>query len=93
MIEDYITSFVDGRVRLRHPALINSKNIEQLRAAVLNVPGMHAVTVNGQTGSVLLEYDPGQLSREELLVLGRKLEAYIEAGGGARGLLKTLFTK
>lgn len=91
MIERYITSFVDGRVRLRHPALVNNKDIEKLREAALAVPGMRNVTVNNQTGSVLLEYDPAVLSREELLARGEKLAAYIE--GGALGVLKSLFHK
>lgn len=66
MIERYITSFVEGRVRLRHPALCSGNNEASLRAVLGLLPGIHNVVINPRTSSLLLEYDPAQLSREQL---------------------------
>lgn len=68
-IESCITSFVDGRVRLRHPSLKRAEDAEQVRGFLVSLPGMLRVTVNSRTGSLLLEYDPDQISREDLLAL------------------------
>ena len=68
-IESCITSFVDGRVRLRHPSLKRAEDAEQVRGFLASLPGMLRVTVNSRTGSLLLEYDPDQISREDLLAL------------------------
>ena len=68
-IESCITSFVGGRVRLRHPSLKRAEDAEQVRRFLASLPGMLRVTVNSRTGSLLLEYDPDQISREDLLAL------------------------
>ncbi len=68
-IESCITSFVDGRVRLRHPSLKRAEDAEQVRGFLASLPGILRVTVNSRTGSLLLEYDPDQISREDLLAL------------------------
>ena len=59
-IESCITSFVDGRVRLRHPSLKRAEDAEQVRGFLASLPGILRVTVNSRTGSLLLEYDPDQ---------------------------------
>ena len=59
-IESCITSFVDGRVRLRHPSLKRAEDAELVRGFLASLPGILRVTVNSRTGSLLLEYDPGQ---------------------------------
>ena len=63
-IESCITSFVGGRVRLRHPSLKRAEDAEQVRGFLASLPGMLRVTVNSRTGSLLLEYDPDQISRD-----------------------------
>ena len=68
-IESCITSFVDGRVRLRHPSLKRAEDAELVRGFLASLPGILRVTVNSRTGSLLLEYDPDQISREDLLAL------------------------
>ena len=68
-IESCITSFVDGRVRLRHPSLKRAEDAEQVCGFLASLPGILRVTVNSRTGSLLLEYDPDQISREDLLAL------------------------
>ena len=60
-IESCITSFVDGRVRLRHPSLKRAEDAEQVRGFLASLPGILRVTVNSRTGSLLLEYDPDQI--------------------------------
>ena len=49
-IESCITSFVDGRVRLRHPSLKRAEDAEQVRGFLASLPGMLRVTVNSRTG-------------------------------------------
>ena len=68
-IESCITSFVGGRVRLRHPSLKRAEDAEQVRRFLASLPGMLRVTVNSRTGSLLLEYDPDQISREDWFAL------------------------
>ena len=69
MLEHAIASYIDGRVRLRHPVLKDRKRAEALAVVLETLPGALSVSFNTRTGSVLLEYDPRQLSREELLAL------------------------
>lgn len=74
---DCITSFVDGRVRLRHPALKDAATAELVTAVVSGVDGITAVQVNPVTGSLLIFYDPDKLSREQLLELAEQGAAFI----------------
>lgn len=76
MLESCITSFVDGRVRVRHPALHLEKNTAPLREVLGVLPGVHKVTINSRTGSLLLEYDPTILSKEDLLSFARQWEPF-----------------
>mgnify|MGYP003261822130 CR=1 FL=1 len=85
MIEECVTSFMDGRARLRHPALKNAEQGERVRSLLASMPGMLNVTVNSRTGSLLLEYDPARISREDLLSLAGQWEAYVvQPDGDAR---------
>ena len=84
MIEDAVTSFMDGRVRLRHSALKDAAQAEQVRTLLASTPGMRNVAVNSRTGSLLLEYDPAQISREDLLSLAGQWEAYAQAEAGPK---------
>ena len=43
-IESCITSFVDGRVRLRYPSLKRAEDAEQVRGFLASLPGMLRVT-------------------------------------------------
>ena len=53
-IVDCITSFVDGRVRLRHPALKDRATAELVCTVVGGVEGITAVQANPLTGSLLI---------------------------------------
>ena len=69
---DHITSFVDGRVRLRHPALKDAATAELVCSVVGAVDGISAVQSNPRTGSLLIFYDAEKLSREQLLDLAEQ---------------------
>lgn len=71
-VSDCITSFIDGRVRLRHPALKHGETADMAAAALGAVDGVTEVKVNPVTGSLLLFYDPEELSREKLLELAEQ---------------------
>ncbi|WP_446424582.1 HMA2 domain-containing protein [Mailhella sp.] len=74
---DCITSFVDGRVRLRHPALKDAATAELIRSVVSGVDGITAVQANPVTGSLLIFYDPEKFSREQLLELAEQGMAFL----------------
>ena len=76
-IVDCITSFVDGRVRLRHPALKDKATAELVCTVVGGVEGITAVQANPLTGSLLIYYDAEKLTREQLLELAEQGAAFI----------------
>ena len=93
-IESYITSFVDGRVRLRHPSLKRAEDAEQVRVFLASLPGILRVAVNSRTGSLLLEYDPARISREDLLSLAGQWADFASAQDeGARPPRKRRFDR
>ncbi len=69
MIEDFVTSFVEGRIRLRHPLFKNAELAAQLQELLQNLPGMESLQYNARTGSFLLEYDPDILDQDTLTKL------------------------
>lgn len=76
-VTDCITSFVDGRVRLRHPALKDGATAELVSSVVGGVEGILAVQANPVTGSLLIYYDTEKLSREQLLELAEQGAAFV----------------
>lgn len=66
----YVRSFMDGRVRLRHPALQDQRVARLARDGIAALPGVFSVEVNPLSGSALLQYDSRQLSRDQLMRLG-----------------------
>ena len=76
-IVDCITSFVDGRVRLRHPALKDRDTAELVCTVVGGVEGITSVQANPLTGSLLIYYDAEKLTREQLLELAEQGAAFI----------------
>lgn len=67
-IDQYVTSLVNGRARLRHPALKgqDAETIESLRQAALAIEGVLDVTVNPRVGSLLAVWDPQVVGVEDL---------------------------
>ena len=74
---DCVTSFVDGRVRLRHPALKDKATAELVCTVVSGVDGITAVQANPVTGSLLIYYDAEKLTREQLLELAEQGAAFV----------------
>lgn len=84
----YVRSFMDGRVRLRHPALQNRQVAELAQRGIAAIPGVEHVEVNSLSGSVLLQYDSRRLSREQLMELGVAWAVWLdEARAGRLGPL------
>lgn len=71
-VSDYVVSFIDGRVRLRHPALKNREQAELAIAFISGVDGVTEARANPMTGSLLVFYDVEKLSREKLLDMARQ---------------------
>ena len=71
-VADCVTSFIDGRVRLRHPALRDAATADMAAAVIGGVEGVESVRVNPLTGSLLIFYDAETLSRERLLELAEQ---------------------
>ena len=63
----HVTSFIDGRVRLRHPALYRHEVVAAIRPHVTAIRGVMSAEFNERAGSLLVLYDPALLSREELI--------------------------
>lgn len=80
----YVTSFIDGRVRLRHPALRDAATVAEVRPRIEGLSGMRSAAFNVQTGSVLLQYDPAVLSREELIRQAAPWAEYLDAKARGR---------
>ena len=68
--DKYIRSFMDGRVRLRHPALQDRQVAALAQQGIAAIPGVRQVEVNPLSGSALLLYDSSRLSRERLMEMG-----------------------
>lgn len=52
-----VTSFIEGRIRIRDEQLKSAPAAECARKALLAVPGISGVVENRRTGSLLIEYD------------------------------------
>lgn len=69
-IDRYITSLVNGRARVRHPALVglDDETIQTLKQAAMGVEGVLDVSVNPRVGSLLVIWDPEKTSADDLKV-------------------------
>ncbi len=72
-----LTSFIDGRLRLRHKALKNPDTLTLVERTAAGLEGVHSAVGNPRTGSLLLTYDPAVLSRETLLETAEKLRSFL----------------
>ncbi len=77
MIEDFVTSFFEGRVRLRHPLFKDVELAAELQVLLQNIPGMESLQYNARTGSFLLEYDPEILDQDTLTSLLQEGEKWL----------------
>lgn len=75
----HVVSFTDGRVRLRHEALKEQVVHAALRQALEQTEQFTAVEFKAATGSVLLRYDAGRLSRADFLEAAMPLGLFLAA--------------
>ena len=66
MLSESVCSFIDGRIRLRHPLLKKEAFASALRAALASAPDIESVEPNTKTGSALIRYNADRLAREQL---------------------------
>ena len=66
----YVTSFSDGRVRIRHPALRREAVAATAREKLAAIDGVLSVDFNTVSGSVLILYDSARLPKERLVAVG-----------------------
>ena len=86
-VSDHVVSFVDGRVRLRHPALKDAAIAGIVTGVLSETKGILSAGVNPRLGSLLITYAPERLSKEQLLELaeqGLKLRPALQHGEEAR---------
>ena len=75
----YVRSFMDGRVRLRHPALRDERVAQLTRDGIAAIPGVLSVDVNPLSGSALLQYDSRALSKDHLMEMGVTWAVWLDA--------------
>lgn len=79
----YVRSFMDGRVRVRHPALRDAAIAGKARAALLRVDGVRDIELNPLSGSALILYDSTRLSQDRLIEIGCRWADWLDKA--ARG--------
>ena len=75
----YVSSFTDGRVRIRHPALRRSEILQVALEAMRTIHGVQNVEGNVVSGSVLILYDSSIISRDRLMTVGEAWALYLDA--------------
>ena len=91
----YVRSFMDGRVRVRHPALRDAAIAGKARAALLRVDGVRDIELNPLSGSALILYDSTRLSQDRLIETGCRWADWLDkaARGQAGEMPPSLQTK
>ena len=74
----YVRSFVDGRVRIRHPALQNQAVAALAETRMKAIAGVTAVECNPVSGSVLLTYDSKAIPKDRLFAIGEAWAVYLD---------------
>ncbi len=75
----YVRSFVDGRVRIRHPALRHESVLRLTCKNMETIGGVHSVEGNSVSGSILITYDSKAIPRERLFAIGEAWARYLDA--------------
>ncbi len=81
----HIISFIEGRLRLRHPALRNATVVELVTAALGRKEGVLSAVVNPRVGSLLLFYDPKKISRDKLMKMTEESMTFLSETQHAQG--------
>ena len=75
----YVSSFTDGRVRIRHPALRRADTLQTVLGALKAMNGIQSVEGNVASGSLLILYDCATIPRERLMAVGEDWAFYLDA--------------
>ncbi len=78
MLEDYIVSFTDGRIRLRHPALHDEALGKQICTFLAEMNGIQRLEHKSLTGSLLIHYDAENISQEDISALLSQGQEWLE---------------
>ena len=80
-----ITSFIPGRIRIRHAALKDPETASSLAAGLNSHPGVNRAIANPVTGGLLIEYDPASVdmesARQALKAIAPEGEDWLEEYG------------
>ncbi len=69
---------MDGRVRIRHPALRNESVAALAEARMKTIAGVNSVECNPVSGSVLILYDSKAIPKERLFAIGEAWAVYLD---------------
>ncbi len=78
MLEDFVVSFIPGRVRLRHPVLTDADLAKEIIPMLSAFPGVETIEHKALTGSLLVIYDPEVLSEEAITALLEQGEEWLK---------------
>ncbi len=78
MLEEYIVSFTEGRVRLRHPALKDAALGQEISTFLLEMNGILSLEHKALTGSLLIYYDAEHITQEEIYILLEQGEQWLK---------------
>lgn len=67
MIESYITSSIEGRLRIRHPFIRDAGLADAIFTFLKGQTDLENISVNIRTGSVLIEYDPAKNTQDRII--------------------------
>ena len=85
-----ITSFIPGRIRIRHAALKDPETASSLAAGLNSHPGVNRAIANPVTGGLLIEYDPASVdmesARQALKAIAPEGEDWLEEYVAARSV-------
>lgn len=74
----YVRSFVDGRVRIRHPALHDTSVAALAESRMKAIAGVASVECNPVSGSVLITYDSAVIPKDRLFAIGEAWAVYLD---------------
>ena len=75
----HLSSFMPGRVRVRHKLLRVPRLAEASRARLEAIDGVTSVEMNTVSGSMLIMYDVTKLDRDALIAHGISWARWLEA--------------
>ena len=75
----YVSSFSEGRIRIRHPALHRESVAQAVQESIGGMEGVQSVSCNTLSGSVLILYDSSLLGKDTLISLGIAWAGWLDA--------------